>query len=46
VTRAATDVESFDRSVELEAVGGMVIDLPQSEWRTIANATPAMARAA
>jgi len=46
VTRAATDVESFDRSVELEAIGGMVIDLPQSEWRTIANARPITAKAA
>jgi hypothetical protein len=32
VTRTATDVESYDRSVELERVGGRLIELPKSTW--------------
>lgn len=35
VTRAAQDVEDYDRASELEQVGGKIIDLPQSEWRII-----------
>lgn len=38
VTRAAQDVESYDRSQELEAVGGDIIELPQNAWREIASA--------
>lgn len=38
VTRAAQDVESYDRSQELEAVGGDIIELPQNAWREIATA--------
>jgi hypothetical protein len=32
VTRASTDVESYDRAVELERVGGEIIELPQTIW--------------
>lgn len=36
VTRAAEDVESYDRSVELETIGGRILELPASEWRELA----------
>jgi len=36
ITRAAQDVESYDRSTELEMLGGQIITLPKSEWREIA----------
>jgi hypothetical protein len=32
VTRASTDVESYDRAVELERVGGEIIELPKTLW--------------
>jgi hypothetical protein len=32
VTRASTDVESYDRAVELERIGGEIIELPQTTW--------------
>lgn len=38
ITRMAQDVESYDRSTELEAVGGSILDLPASEWRAVAEA--------
>jgi len=38
VTRAAQDVESYDRSQEMEQLGGDVIELPASAWREIASA--------
>ena len=38
VTRLAHDVESYDRAVELEAVGARVIDLGRDEWKAIAEA--------
>jgi len=38
ITRAAQDVESYDRSYELEKLGGDVIELPASAWREIATA--------
>ncbi len=38
VTRAAQDVESYDRSTDLEAVGGRILDLNNSEWRELAMA--------
>jgi hypothetical protein len=37
VTRAAQDVESYDRSQELEAIGGSIIELPRSAWKVAAN---------
>ena len=33
VTRTATDVESYDRSIELQRIGGRLIELPKSVWR-------------
>ena len=38
VTALAHDAESYDRSVELERAGSTVIDLPRSEWKTLAQA--------
>lgn len=38
ITRAAQDVEDYDRSTELEQIGGAVLDLPASEWRALAEA--------
>lgn len=36
ITRTAQDVESYDRSTELERVGGQIIQLNSSEWRRLA----------
>jgi Domain of unknown function (DUF932) len=36
VTRAAQDVESYDRSVELERIGGQILDAEPSWWRQLA----------
>ena len=38
ITRAAADVESYDRATELEYMGGKVIELPRNEWATLAEA--------
>ena len=38
ITRTAQDVESYDRSTELEAIGSKVLALPKSTWREIALA--------
>ena len=38
VTRAAQDVESYDRATELEAAGWQVIELPRNAWQTVAGA--------
>lgn len=38
VTRHAQDVESYERSTELEEIGGKVLDLPRSAWTSIAMA--------
>ena len=38
VTRTAEDAESYDRAVELERVGGRVIELSPTEWRTVGAA--------
>lgn len=35
VTRAAQDVESYDRSTELERIGGLIIELPKRDWEVI-----------
>lgn len=34
ITRTAADVESYDRAVELERMGGEVIELPPSDFRS------------
>ncbi len=38
VTRTAQDVESHDRSHELETLGGNILNLARSEWQVIAEA--------
>jgi len=38
VTRFAQDVDSYDRSTELEQIGAVIIDLPRREWRQLAEA--------
>lgn len=37
-TRAAQDLESYDRATEFESIGGKVIELPKSEWHVLAKA--------
>lgn len=32
VTRAAQDVEDYDRATQLERSGGMILELPQTDW--------------
>lgn len=38
VTQQANTTESYDRSVELEMVGGQILNMPSSAWKTIAEA--------
>jgi len=38
VTRVSQDVESYDRATELERLGPKVLELPQSQWKEIAEA--------
>lgn len=38
VTRAAEDLDSYDRATEFETFGGAILDLPRSEWQRIAVA--------
>lgn len=38
VTRMAQDVESYDRSTDLEVLGHRIITLPRSDWGLIAQA--------
>jgi hypothetical protein len=38
VTRASQDIESYDRSTELEAVGGQIVELSRHDWDTLAAA--------
>lgn len=38
VTRMAQDVESYDRSTELEAIGSKIIELPKADWHAISTA--------
>jgi hypothetical protein len=35
VTRTATDVESYDRSIQLQRVGGEILELPKSVWQRL-----------
>lgn len=37
VTRAASDVEDYDRATELEAVGGKLIEVKADFWRDVIN---------
>lgn len=38
VTRASQDIESYDRATDFEGIGGKIIELPKSEWQTLAKA--------
>lgn len=38
VTNQAHGSRSYDRSVEMEAAGGMLLDLPRSDWRQVLEA--------
>ena len=37
ITRSAQDVESYDRSTELERLGTQVLELPRQAWRELAE---------
>jgi hypothetical protein len=38
VTAQSHKARSYDRAVELEAAGGMLLDLPSTEWRRVLEA--------
>lgn len=38
VTRTAQDVQSYDRATELESLGGKILELPRTQWRSLAEA--------
>jgi len=38
VTALAKDVENYDRATQIEEAADIIIDLPQSSWRQIAEA--------
>lgn len=40
ITEAANDHPSYDRAVELQSLGGRVLELKPTEWRHIAHAKP------
>ena len=40
ITELANEHPSYDRAVELQAMGGRVLDLKPSEWRQMAHAKP------
>ncbi len=41
ITETANDHPSYDRAVELQAMGGRLLELKPTEWRRIAAANPA-----
>jgi len=41
ITRYSQDVESYDEATDLEALGGRVLDLKPTQWRTIGEAVAA-----
>lgn len=41
ITAMSQDVEDYDRASDLERLGGQVIELPKSEWKTISIAKAA-----
>jgi len=41
ITELANDHPSYDRAVELQAMGGRVLELKPTQWREIATANPA-----
>jgi hypothetical protein len=38
VTRSAEDVASYDLASDMERIGGKIIELPKSEWQSLAEA--------
>lgn len=38
ITRTAEDLDSYDRASQFEQIGGLVVELPRSEWKTIQKA--------
>ena len=40
ITELANEHPSYDRAVELQAMGGRILDLKPSEWRQMAEAAP------
>jgi hypothetical protein len=38
-TRAASDMEDYERATEFEVMGGKLIDLSRTEWRDLTNPT-------
>lgn len=36
VTRASQDLKDYERATEFERAGGQIIELPQTDWKTIA----------
>lgn len=38
VTRYSQDVESYDKATDLEVLGGQIIELNKTDWKTIATA--------
>jgi len=38
VTRHAQDVESYDRSTEMEEIGGRILNLSPTQWTEMAEA--------
>lgn len=46
ITRTAEDLPSYDRAYEYERLGGVIIDLPPSEWKAISTANGDTSRAA
>ena len=38
VTRSAQDASSYDRATELEYLGGRIVELPRTEWESLAAA--------
>ena len=38
ITRAAEDLEDYDRASHFEVLGGRVIELPRTEWKELAEA--------
>jgi hypothetical protein len=38
ITHFSQDVEDYDRATEFEALGGKLIELPNSEWKEMMEA--------
>ena len=35
ITRAAEDIDSYDRATQFEQMGGIVVELPKNEWKEL-----------